>query len=958
MHQTAHTVIRAATTDRQEVITMTYTNAELLAPAGSPEALDAAIGEGADAVYLGLKTFNARMRTANFAYSQFEAAVESLHKMGKRLYVTVNTVFEQREADRMYQLLQYLDKVGPDGIIVQDLGVLKLATDNFPGLRIHASTQMNVASAAGANFLSRFGVKRVVLSRELSLAEIRAVRSGTNMELETFVHGALCVSASGLCLFSSYLGGRSANRGACTQACRRLFREESRDGYFFSPDDLQLVERIPELIDAGVSALKIEGRMKSAEYVGSVVAAYRYMLDNWRFDRERAALKAAAILQGDFARNKTTFWFDGTVDPDFIRPDQAGGTGIPLGKVRVVRVFDDKRWMLLRSHDGIAEGDSIRIHRHDDSGRLTTRVRAVMEKAEGLYLQADVEFGPEDTVYLVQTRTMSRRYRSVLPTSLAKYHKFPSYDPAPRPEFPAIPKERLAALPEGLYAMVSRVQDLHTILADRPEKAILRLDRKNAELLRRHEKETPFKRESLILWLEPFFPQADVDWLSEELQWWLEHGQKVFIANNLGHLALLKGRSATVIAGPWLYAFNAWAAGFFLSNGADYIVPPLEISKQNFGRVAEFIPDKCIMPMVFAYPPLFTIRADLGGKYDFRYIRDREGGDYELVTAPDGSVVIPAKPYSLVDRIPFMRRDGMNKFILDFSFMDLKKQVYKRVMAAARDAVVLQDTGRFNWKDGFWNPEESGPAAPVGSSPGSSFGGSSGTATGPGGSGASKAPAGRRSGTNRSNAGHRTSSSLPNADSGNRARRGRAGGMGRGSSDQTPHGSGDRPARSPGDRAARSSVDRAARGSGDRASRSPGDRASRSPGDRAARGSVDRAARSPGDRASRSPGDRAARGSVDRAARSPGDRATRSPGDRAARSSGDRADRSPGDRVGRSPGDRAGRSPGDRAARGSVDRVGRSPGDRPGTSERPGRPGRSGRSDKIGKPDRPGRTRQ
>ncbi len=686
---------------------MPYTTAELLAPAGNPEALDAAIGEGADAVYLGLKTFNARMRTSNFAYSQFEAAVESLHKLGKRLYVTVNTVFEQREADRMYQLLQYLERVGPDGVIVQDFGVVKMAQENFPALKLHASTQMNVGTAAGANFLSRAGFKRVVLSRELSLDEMKAVRAETNVELETFVHGALCVSASGVCLFSSYLGGRSANRGACTQACRRLFSDESRDGYFFSPDDLQLIEKVPDLVEAGLDTFKIEGRMKSSEYVGSVVAAYRYMLDNWRFDRERAAAKASAILQGDFARRKTTFWFDGTAAaPDFIRPDQAGGTGLPLGKVKLVRVFDDKRWILVKSYQGVAEGDSIRVHGHGDSGRSTARVRGVMEKAEGLFLQVDGDFGPEDEVYLVQTKAMSRRYKSVLPSSLSKYHRFPSYDKAPRPEFPAIPRDRLAALPDGLYTMVSRVQDLHTILADRPEKAILRLSRKNAEGLRRHEKETPFKRDSLVLWLEPYFPQNDAAWLAGELDYWIDKGQRIFIANNLGHLALLKGRPVTVVAGPWLYAFNSWAAAFILSSGADFIVPPLEISKQALGKLTETVPGKSIIPTVFAYPQLFTIRSDLGELFDLRFLHDRDGDEYELVSSPDGSVVIPIKPFSLVDRIPFLKKDGATKYILDFSFIDLKKQVYKRIMSAARNGTVLPDAGRFNWKDGFWNPEE------------------------------------------------------------------------------------------------------------------------------------------------------------------------------------------------------------------------------------------------------------
>jgi len=206
---------------------------ELLAPAGSPEALDAAVGEGADAVYLGLKNFNARMRSANFAYSQFEAAQRALRRMGKKLYVTVNTVFEQREADRMYQLLKYLASVGPDALIVQDFGVLAMARAEFPQLKIHASTQMNIASARGCNALSRYGVSRVVLARELSLEELRSIRADTNVELEVFVHGALCVSVSGLCLFSSYLGGKSANRGMCTQACRRLYHSGTDSGYYF-----------------------------------------------------------------------------------------------------------------------------------------------------------------------------------------------------------------------------------------------------------------------------------------------------------------------------------------------------------------------------------------------------------------------------------------------------------------------------------------------------------------------------------------------------------------------------------------------------------------------------------------------------------------------------------------------------------------------------------------------------
>ncbi len=186
---------------------------------------------------------------------------------------------------------------------------------------------MNVASAKGVNLLSRRGFKRAVLARELSLDEVRAVRAGSNLELEVFVHGSLCVSESGLCLFSSYLGGKSANRGACAQACRRLYANDAESGYWFSPGrpPAHRVRARPHGGRGGV--LKIEGRMKSAEYVGSVVAAYRYMIDNWKLGRERALSKAQSLLQSDFARRKTTYFFSGTLDPRLHQAPSVGRHG-------------------------------------------------------------------------------------------------------------------------------------------------------------------------------------------------------------------------------------------------------------------------------------------------------------------------------------------------------------------------------------------------------------------------------------------------------------------------------------------------------------------------------------------------------------------------------------------------------------------------------------------------------
>jgi len=708
---------------------------ELLAPAGNPEALDAALGEGADAVYLGARSFNARMRSANFAYNQLEAAVDVCRKKAKKVYVTVNTVFEQREADRMWQFLGYLERVGPDGIIVQDFGVAKMAREHFPKLALHASTQMNVASAKGVNLLSRHGFKRAVLARELSLEEIRSIRGSTNLELEVFVHGALCVCVSGLCLFSSYLGGKSANRGACAQACRRLYSNESGSGYWFSPNDLELIEYVPDLMEAGVESFKIEGRMKSAEYVGAVTAAYRYMIDNWKLDRDRALAKAKAMLQSDFARPKTRLFIDGRLDPEFIRPDQAGGTGLPLGKVREIRALPEGRYALLNSFDGLAEGDSVRFHRADDSSRWTAKVRDVKEAPNGLYVRVDADFKQGDLVYLVQTRSMTKRHPPVLPRDLSRYHAFPSRQPAPDLRIRGVESADPARgrrvdssdLPDGIYALVRSVSDLHILNAARPVKAMILFDRASARQLRTEEPTLPFKRDNLVLWLDPWFPESDSEWLKTELEYWIGRGQRIIAANNPGHLALIRqlnpkvaelrsqterrgsskdDAALTVIAGPWLYAFNRWAAAFLLGEGVRFIVPPLEISKQNLQKLIEGIPSSTLMPVVFSFPALFRTRSDLAVRYDFSEFFDREGSRYSLSSAGEGSVVTPSLPFSLVDRIPSFQKEGIGKYIFDFSRVRLYKPFYKQVMKAAEEGRPIPETSRFNWKDGFWRGDE------------------------------------------------------------------------------------------------------------------------------------------------------------------------------------------------------------------------------------------------------------
>ena len=722
---------------------------ELLAPAGSPEALDAAIGEGADAVYLGLKNFNARMRSVNFTYARFEAALRALKRMGKKTYVTVNTVFEQREADRMYQFLKYLSSLGPDALIVQDFGVLAMIRSEFPKLKIHASTQMNIASARGANMLSRHGVSRVVLARELSLKELRSVREQTNMELEVFVHGALCVSASGLCMFSSYLGGKSANRGMCTQACRRLYNSggsiEHENGYYFSPADLQLLEHLPDLAAAGVNAVKIEGRMKSADYVGAVVSAYRLVLDAMAEDplnEEKIASSIARgqeILLGDFARKKTTFYFSNAAETGtasgWLDASQDGGTGISLGKIEKVKGRDGERMAFIAGTAiAPAAGDSIRLHRRDDSERESHKVKFAEAAKNGCWVSIPDGFDIGDKAYLIQTKAMSKRYKPVISNDAAASRRQPGHEKAPIPAATVLPKNKAAVFPEGLYAAVSRIEDLYIVQSIRPAKVMLSLTAKIARyLLNEGKQPLPFKPADIILVLDPYYPQAadspdasnllDERPFAETISELAGLGYYQFVVNNLGHFSLFRDirdeatglRQVRLIAGPWLYIFNTWALSFISSLDVDGFVSPLENNRQNLEKTVstemfQRLRSKFFVP-VFAWPPLFRIRADLssgkaGPAYRFRTFTDSRDEYFSLLCDTGGSTVIPEKPFSITDKIPFLKEAGFRHFIIDLSGPSLNKKSYRDLMRSAENAMPLPNISRFNWKDGFFTNEE------------------------------------------------------------------------------------------------------------------------------------------------------------------------------------------------------------------------------------------------------------
>lgn len=283
-------------------------NFELLAPAGGEKALRAAVQAGADAVYIGGSNFNARQSADNFTKDKMRECIDYCHLYGVKVYVAVNTLIKMRETDALIAYAKELNKIGADGVIVQDLGAAAIFLACTPALPVHASTQMTAASGEAVRFLEELGIKRVVLARELSFDEIKKISDMTDAELEIFVHGALCMCYSGQCLMSSVIGGRSGNRGRCAQPCRLKYSltENGKNvftGHLLSPKDLNLSEVLDKVKDSGCVSLKIEGRLKRAEYVAAVVSVYRKYLDSTgKIDNADKKILLDAFNRGGFTK--------------------------------------------------------------------------------------------------------------------------------------------------------------------------------------------------------------------------------------------------------------------------------------------------------------------------------------------------------------------------------------------------------------------------------------------------------------------------------------------------------------------------------------------------------------------------------------------------------------------------------------------------------------------------------
>ena len=356
-------------------------------------------------------------------------------------------------------------------------------------------------------------------------------------------------------------------------------------------------------------------------------------------------------------------------------------------------------------------GDSIRLHRKDDSGRVSHKIHTLETDENGnRWVDIPAGFSRGDDVYLLQTKSMSKRYPRVLPADIGRFRQQPGAEILPVLDLTPVKKNELSYFPEGTYIQVSTLQDLFLAQSERAVRFILDVNSETRPLLLSEaaggKPVLPMSKKMVILSLEPYYPQAAEAETEEMLASLVAKGYKTFIANNLAHIEMLRGKGVNIIAGPYLYTFNRWAVSFLENQNIGAFITPLENSEQN---LADTFPPpfrERVMVSLFAYPALFRTRFRMPKSYDFNYFRDKEEEEFKFASSADGTVVMPEKPFSIVDKAAALTKKGFTRFLIDYSHTKVRKGELKIIIGAMIKGQVLPETSRFNWKDGFYNPEK------------------------------------------------------------------------------------------------------------------------------------------------------------------------------------------------------------------------------------------------------------
>lgn len=653
---------------------------ELLAPAGSPKSFLSAISAGADAVYLGTGSFNARQRAKNFTMHDLGVLTNYAHKNGRKVYLALNTLIKQKELPLAFETISNAYSIGIDAFIIQDLGIYKLIKDNFPKAIIHASTQMTVHNSAGVNELSRLGFSRAILARELTLSEIREIKRRTSLELEIFVHGALCFSISGACFASSIIGGFSGNRGLCTQPCRRIWNSEGNNKFFFSTLDLDASSKLQDFLELGISSLKIEGRMKSSEYVYRAVRYWRNLLD-------KKPLEDSSI--DEYSRKKTSYYLNG-LEGQIIDSSSQGSVGVLAGRV----ASNENGMLKIKAHIPFSIENTLRIcNEKNDNPHLIQPTEILKDGKAVNYINTGetcsirCQHGKSGDFVYIAGKTIPELSR--LEKQLEKIYSQAKYVRITNKKRNSSKKIfRPAKKPPLLYIKLKSVDDLQKLGRLNFNFLILPLSKDS----RTYIKKISFPRNKVIFELPAFITEDELQDIQKNIDFLLKNGYSRFIANNIGHFNILP-KSAIIYAGQFLYAINTEAKkqfeqmkvqAYFLSPEDDFLN-----MRNNFN---DFSAD-CIYTL-YSYPQAFLTRAQSPHFFNNGSNFSLEGFNFFTSKNNYYTEIVSAKPYSIMQHIKKLREIYPAGFLLDL----YHEMNFEPVLKAYNEELPIEGSFKYNFK--------------------------------------------------------------------------------------------------------------------------------------------------------------------------------------------------------------------------------------------------------------------
>ena len=677
---------------------------ELLAPVGNFETFMAALDAGADAVYLGLKKFSARARAENFTLADLELITTFAHQRQVKVYVTLNTLIRHDELAEIYKTLSALVRIKVDAVIVQDLGLVNILRRDFTTLPIHLSTQLAIHNPAGANALATQGCERVVLGRELTLDEINLVAQKSSIELELFVYGALCVSVAGLCQFSSFFGGQSANRGRCSQPCRRPYSYQGKEGHFFSPADFSAIEFLPELVKTGISSCKIEGRMKGSQYVYVVISVFRRALDEIKKNGDltpRSIKRYKDKLKEAYARPTTSANLSGRYPETIIEPKRAATIGVVVGKVRRANQEGGRReqWrVLLRSTKQLAAGDRLKVICQGKDGRDNSftlkegdfkveKKRAGKGSGNIVSLVLPFTCRVDDLLVKVGSRDSygrrgGMRIRKDIEDAVGLTEKSTSASPAV-PYRPAqwlsqvtgdtaLESEKIEQKPSWLIKLAD-MNAARPFLKRRGFKVALELNGQVGAMIAGRERDL-FRRFPKLEWSLPplHYPGRDV-LMAEAVKRLTGVGFNRFHLNGIDQIELFQSSGGAnsefnLATGPFLHATNQAAVSFYVEKGFSSVHLSPEIDESTINSL-KALPDTNLSLLVFGFLPLLLTRVPLPlDRRDRTFISSRR----EEIAAykRDGlTALISETPFSLLKYITRLRNRDISCKIIDLTWV-------------------------------------------------------------------------------------------------------------------------------------------------------------------------------------------------------------------------------------------------------------------------------------------------